>query len=565
MPFPLRPVTLSARAMEVRVLLVLSFLSPFIVRETLSRNNVHKYCVIGAGPGGLQIGYFLDRAGRDYIIFEKNTTAGSFFTHYPRHRTLISINKRHTGSKNREFSFRHDWNSLISDDPTLFLKHYTDEYFPVADVYVRYLQDYAEQLQLKIQYETEIKEVDKGPDEEGADSCFHLKDQNGVVYRCDILIVSTGLWVPHVPDIQGIEHAQGYESMSLDRRDYEGKRVLIIGRGNAGFETGNHIVGNAAYIHMTARSRIKLAYQTHYVGDVRAINNQMIDTYQLKSLDGQFELFTGAGTAYIAKDSKGNLFLSPMDKSFLDDVETSIFSFKYDTILRCTGFMFDFSIFNDSVRPRYSDAGQKKFPLIQPTYEVSGVPDMFIGGIATHSLDYKRSAGGFIHGYRYTARALNRHLEWKYEGVPWPSVSMLSTDLPNYMIKRINEASGPYQMFGVLADVALLRDNGTVVYLEEVPVQSLPAIHEMTGHKPGRMVIWDFEYGPDYSGPGEDVLREDRAIGDPFQGDNSNFLHPVLYYYISFPSSFKGLSYTTSRNTEIMCQGSSSIIFTKTL
>ena len=41
---------------------------------------------------------------------------------------------------------------------------------------------------------------------------------------------------------------------------------------------------------------------------------------------------------------------------------------------------FDFSIFNDSVRPRYSDAGQKKFPLIQPTYEVSGVPDMFIGG-----------------------------------------------------------------------------------------------------------------------------------------------------------------------------------------
>jgi hypothetical protein len=82
------------------------------------------------------------------------------------------------------------------------------------------------------------------------------------------------------------------------------------------------------------------------------------------------------------------------------------------------------------------------------------------------------------------------------------------------------------------------------------------------------MVIWDFEYGPDYSGPSEDVLREDRAIGDPFQGDKSNFLHPVLYYYTSFPSSFKGLSYTTSRNTEIMCQhfkGSSSIIFTKTL
>ena len=26
---------------------------------------------------GLQIGYFLDRAGRDYIIFDKSTTAGN--------------------------------------------------------------------------------------------------------------------------------------------------------------------------------------------------------------------------------------------------------------------------------------------------------------------------------------------------------------------------------------------------------------------------------------------------------------------------------------------------------
>ena len=40
---------------------------------------------------------------------------------------------------------------------------------------------------------------------------------------------------------------------------------------------------------------------------------------------------------------------------------------------------FDFSIFDESVRPQFSAAGEKKFPLIRPTYEVSGVPDMFIG------------------------------------------------------------------------------------------------------------------------------------------------------------------------------------------
>ena len=27
----------------------------------------------------------------------------------------------------------------------------------------------------------------------------------------------------------------------------------------------------------------------------------------------------------------------------------------------------------------------------------------FAAGVATHSLDYRKSAGGFIHGYRYTS------------------------------------------------------------------------------------------------------------------------------------------------------------------
>ena len=42
----------------------------------------------------------------------------------------------YAGSTNKEFSFRHDWNSLISDDETLLMKYYTKDYFPHADVYV---------------------------------------------------------------------------------------------------------------------------------------------------------------------------------------------------------------------------------------------------------------------------------------------------------------------------------------------------------------------------------------------------------------------------------------------
>jgi len=82
-------------------------------------------CVCMYVCAGLQLAYFLHKAGRDYIIFERNDTAGkashtpafcgsnssnwfyvfhdagSFYQHYPRHRTLISINKRNTGEGNR--------------------------------------------------------------------------------------------------------------------------------------------------------------------------------------------------------------------------------------------------------------------------------------------------------------------------------------------------------------------------------------------------------------------------------------------------------------------------------
>ena len=51
------------------------------------------YLIIGAGPAGLQLGYFLQRAGSNYLVLEAAETAGSFYRKFPRHRKLISINR----------------------------------------------------------------------------------------------------------------------------------------------------------------------------------------------------------------------------------------------------------------------------------------------------------------------------------------------------------------------------------------------------------------------------------------------------------------------------------------
>ena len=94
----------------------------------------YQYCIVGAGPGGLQIGSLMQTANRSYVILERNSRAGQTFRRFPRHRKLISINKRNTGRSDRTFNERHDWNSLLSDDPDLrFPGAYSEDYWPHAD------------------------------------------------------------------------------------------------------------------------------------------------------------------------------------------------------------------------------------------------------------------------------------------------------------------------------------------------------------------------------------------------------------------------------------------------
>jgi hypothetical protein len=46
----------------------------------------------------------------------------------------------------------------------------------------------------------------------------------------------------------------GYENVPTEGEAFEGKSVLILGRGNAAFETADAIYGNTNFIHMVARS-----------------------------------------------------------------------------------------------------------------------------------------------------------------------------------------------------------------------------------------------------------------------------------------------------------------------
>ncbi|KAK7111989.1 FAD-dependent oxidoreductase domain-containing protein 2-like [Littorina saxatilis] len=499
---------------------------------TSDPHHYHDYCVIGAGPGGLQIGHFLEKANRDYIIFERSNTSGSFFVDYPRHRTLISINKRYTGKTNKEFNLRHDWNSLLSDDESLLLREYSKEMFPHADRLVDYLRDYQQKLGIKVQLNTEVNNIRTVQNDSAPDGLLHLlDDQHGNTYACKVMVVATGMWKPNIPDVKGMEMAVGYETMSLNPDEYEGKTVLILGRGNAAFEVADGIYGVTNLIHMVSRSRVRLSWETHYVGDLRAINNGLLDTYQLKSLDGLLE--AGIEEVTMERTEDGKLMMVAGDMDF----DNFAMREPYDKVIRCLGFKFDLSIFGNASDIKTGKGRAKKYVAIDHNYESKTMPGVFVAGTASHSLDWRKSAGGFIHGFRYTAHALATLMEWRYEGVAWPSKTLPVTQLSTHLLKRLNEASGIYQMFQVLGDVAIFSEDGeSVEYLEEFPINLIHDLPKHTGHNASRILAVVMEYGPDFSGPGKDIFRYDRATGEPSEAHTSNFLHPVLYYYETPPT-----------------------------
>jgi cation diffusion facilitator CzcD-associated flavoprotein CzcO len=181
-------------------------------------------------------------AGRDYMVFERNARAGSFFEKFPIHRKLISLNKRNTGRDNPEFNLRHDWNSLLGNPDCVPVTNRTTERFPHADTLVEYLRDFARPQETagRIQYGTEVQNIDRSSDGLG----FTMDVRNAAPRRdrsvhCDVLIMANGLWTVNKPAIDGVELMTGYESLPSTGEFMEAKSVAIFGMGNSAFEVAN--------------------------------------------------------------------------------------------------------------------------------------------------------------------------------------------------------------------------------------------------------------------------------------------------------------------------------------
>ena len=490
-----------------------------------------RYLVLGAGPGGLQIGHYLESAGRDYLILEASQRAGSFFSTYPRWRQLISINKREVGRNDSlAFAERHDWNSLLSGpshaQPSALpsttdarltpasigaaLRLDSPDYYPRAETLSDYLQQWAaaprngtdagaaglgRAAPLAVRYGVTVTRISRAPPGAPGAPRFALTatSATGVSplhFTCVYLLLATGLQALVPPPSQNFSAAVSaglvhtYASAPASPEAYRGKRVLVLGHGNAAWEFAQHTLGVASYVHVAGRptSRVKLALETHYPGNVRAVHAGLLETYNLKSLDGitavPFERLT-----FAAAPGGGIAVALARPATCTHDAHGRATSrcplrHAYDMVVACLGWRFDGSLFDEGVRPALAPNG--KHPAATARYESTNVPGLFLVGTLAHAVDHKKASGGFIHGFRYTARALHRMLEEEEaeaalaaaaqqvapEGgngaaalpfARWPVTRTRTLRaLHALLIRRMNSAAGTFQMFGQLADVFVL-------------------------------------------------------------------------------------------------------------
>ena len=85
-------------------------------------------------------------------------------------------------------------------------------------------------------------------------------------------------------------------------------------------------------------------------------------------------------------------------------------------------------------------------------YESTNVPGLYFAGTLSHGKDFKRASGGFIHGFRYTARALHRILAKKYFGAEWPTREFCGSQAPTAHSSKERRRPLFWQPFSTVTD-----------------------------------------------------------------------------------------------------------------
>jgi cation diffusion facilitator CzcD-associated flavoprotein CzcO len=174
--------------------------------------------VIGAGAAGLAAADALGRRGIRAVVLEKEPRIAEPWRR--RHENL-SLNTHRA----------------LSALPGLAYPPRTAA-FPHKDVIVFYLEDFARERGIEVQFATAVERIER------ASSDWLVQTGQGTLRARDVIVATGRDRLPWTPDWPGKASFTGRLVHAADfgaAEAYAGKSVLVIGAGNSGFDVLNHL------------------------------------------------------------------------------------------------------------------------------------------------------------------------------------------------------------------------------------------------------------------------------------------------------------------------------------
>jgi thioredoxin reductase len=360
--------------------------------------------VVGSGPGGLQVSYCLSRFGVEHALLSADDEPGGMFRRWPFFQRLLSWTKPYAPVPRLDPAYeRYDWNSLLADEHEnrAIMPEFMDgtSYFPSRPAMQTNLEAFADRTTIRARYGCRWTATRREPAPDG--DTFVLETTDGE-YRSGVLVIAVGIAEPYLPQTPGIELAAHYAD-TQPAEAYADKRVFIIGKQNSGFELATGLLPWARRIIVASPSPAKLSVNTRSLVGVRARYVQPIEDHVL----GGGVAVLDAAIQGIERLPGGALEVRARPSAGGDELVVEV-----DAVIAATGFVAPLLDLPDLGVTTF---GQSRLPAQTPYWESASVPGIYFAGTISQGAGGLKKHGqpansGAVHGARYNARLLARHI-----------------------------------------------------------------------------------------------------------------------------------------------------------
>jgi thioredoxin reductase len=317
-------------------------------------------------------------------------------------------------------------------------------YFPSRPEMEANLARFAERARIDVRYGCRWTGTRLVEDEEGRGFVVTTTDGE---YRAQALVVAVGVAEPFTPPGIGMELTHHYAQVR-EADTYAGRRVLMIGKQNSGFELANGLLPWARAIMLVSPSPAKFSVQTRSLAGVRA---RYVQPYEDHVLGGGVAVLD-ATLDRIERTEGGDGSLTVRLRRTDTGGELAV---EVDDVISATGFVtpiLDLPAIGCSV------SGRSRLPLVTSWWESTTLPGVYFAGTIGQAAKGLVKHGvpansGAVHGARYNAMVLARRIAATRFGKDGPRPSVALGDLVSTIASELAEAPELWHQRAYLARV----------------------------------------------------------------------------------------------------------------